>query len=130
MSGLTERPTRNSEPIVRAIQASVQAAARSTPLTFEANGVPGSARPNRPTREALVHIAREAVTNATKHARPNAIEVSLNYTGQWHLTVRDEGNGFDAEDHANSFGLTSMRAHVRDLGGVLHISSAAEKGSV
>jgi signal transduction histidine kinase len=129
VSGLTEGPARDSEPIVRAIQASVRAAARSTPLIFEADGVPGFARPDRPTREALVHIAREAVTNATKHARPEAIEVSLQYTGQWHLTVRDEGNGFDADSGSYSFGLSSMRAHVQELGGVLHISSAAEKGT-
>ncbi|HEV3070698.1 MAG TPA: ATP-binding protein [Solirubrobacteraceae bacterium] len=129
IGGLTEGPATVSEPIVRAIQASAQAAARSTPLIFKAEGVPGFARPDRPTREALVHIAREAVTNATKHASANAIEVSLQYTGQWHLTVRDKGNGFDAEDGANSFGLTSMRAHVQELGGVLHISSAAEKGT-
>jgi signal transduction histidine kinase len=135
IGGLTEGPARVSEPIVRAIDASAQAAARSTPLIFRAEGVPGFARPDRPTREALVHIAREAVTNATKHASANAIEVNLQYTGQWHLTVRDSGNGFDAEggantkEGANSFGLTSMRAHVQELGGVLHISSAAEKGT-
>jgi signal transduction histidine kinase len=131
VSGLTEEPARERErePIVRAIQASAQAAARSTPLIFDACGVPRSARPNQPTREALVHIAREAVTNATKHAQPNAIEVTLQYTGRWHLRVRDEGNGFDPAGGANSFGLTSMRAHAQALGGVLHVSSAAEEGT-
>lgn len=129
VSGLTEGPARECEPIVRAIQASAQAAARSTPLIFDANGVPGSAQPDRPTREALVHIAREAVTNATKHACPNAIEVTLQYTGRWRLRVRDEGNGFDPAAGANSFGLTSMRAHAQALGGVLHISSADEQGT-
>jgi len=136
LSGLTEKPTRASEPIVRAIHSSAQAAARSVPLIFDAQGVPGSARPDRPTREALVHIAREAVTNATKHTCSDAILLTLQYTGQWHLTVRDNGNGFDAEGSGldaegatNSFGLTSMRAHVQALGGVLHISSAAEHGT-
>jgi signal transduction histidine kinase len=129
VSGLAQDPPQDSEPIVRAIEASAHAAARSTPLIFDAGGVPGSARPDRPTREALVHIAREAVTNATKHACSNAIEVSLRYTGQWHLTVRDEGNGFDAEGSPKSFGLNSMHTHVKELGGVLHISSAAERGT-
>jgi signal transduction histidine kinase len=129
VSGLTAGPARECEPIVSAIQTSALAAARSTPLRFDADGVPGSARPDRPTREALVHIAREAVTNATKHARPNAIEVSLHYTGQWHLTVRDEGPGFDTVSSPNSFGLESMHAQVQALGGVLHISSAAQEGT-
>ncbi len=129
-SGLMQVRGRDSEPIVRAIQASAQAAARNTPLIFDARGVPGSARPNRPTREALVHIAREAVTNATKHTCSDAIMLTLRYTGQWRLTVRDEGEGFDAEaGSTGSFGLTSMRAHVRALGGVLDISSAAEQGT-
>lgn len=131
VSGLSEDPghARDCEPIVRAIQASAQAAARSTPLLFDADGVPGSARPDRPTREALVHIAREAVTNATKHARPNAIEVTLQYTGQWRLRVRNEGDPFDAAAGSPNFGLTSMRAHAQALGGVLRVSSAAEQGT-
>lgn len=129
VSGLTEGPARECEPIVRAIQASAQAAARSTPLIFDAGGVPGSARADRSTHEALVHIAREAVTNATKHARSNTIEVTLQYTGRWRLRVRDEGNGFDPAAGANSFGLTSMRTHAQALGGVLRVSSAAEQGT-
>jgi len=135
VSGLMGDSRRRSEPIVRAIETSAQAAARSTRLIFDADGVPGSARPDRPTREALVHVAREAVTNATKHARANAIEVTLQYTGQWHLRVRDEGEGFDAEggvdaeNGGDGFGLSSMRAQVLALGGVLHISSAAEEGT-
>lgn len=119
----------SSEPIVRAIEASAQAAARSTRLVFDAAGVPGSARADGPTRAALLHVAREAVTNATKHACPNAIEVRLRYTDRWRLTVRDEGGGFDAADTDNGFGLTSMRAHAHALGGVLRVSSATDRGT-
>jgi signal transduction histidine kinase len=129
VNGLTGDSERQSESIVRAIEASAQAAARSTRLIFDANGVPHSARPDRPTREALVHVVREAVTNATKHACPNAIEVTLQYTGLWRLTVRNEGDGFDAKSTGNGFGLTSMRAQVLALGGVLHVSSAANRGT-
>ncbi len=119
----------DSAPIVRAIEASAQAAARSTHLVFDAAGVPGSAHADGPTRAALLHVAREAVTNATKHASPNAIEVTLRYTDRWRLTVRDEGDGFDAADTDNGFGLTSMRAQARALGGVLRVSSAADRGT-
>jgi signal transduction histidine kinase len=118
-----------SGPLVRAIEASAQAAARSTRLVFDAAGVPGSARADGPTRAALLHVAREAVTNATKHASPNAIEVTLTYTDRWRLTVRDEGEGFDAADTDNGFGLTSMRAQARALGGVLRVTSAADRGT-
>jgi signal transduction histidine kinase len=126
VGGLTEP---DCEPIARAIEASVQAAARGARLKFDAGGVPGSARPDRQTREALVHVAREAVTNASKHAGTNAIEVSVQYDGSWRLTVRDEGAGFDWERSGNGFGLRSMRAHVQALGGSLHVRSADEQGT-
>ncbi len=125
----SRRPATDSEPIVRAIEASAQAAARSTRLVFDAAGVPSSACADGPTRAALLHVAREAVTNATKHASPNAIEVTLRYTDRWRLTVRDEGEGFDAARTDNGFGLTSMRAHAHALGGVLRVSSATDRGT-
>jgi signal transduction histidine kinase len=129
VGSLTPRTAPDSEPIVQAIEASAQSAARSTRLVFDAAGVPGFARADGPTRAALLHVAREAVTNATKHASPNAIEVTLRYTDRWRLTVRDEGEGFDAADTDNGFGLASMRAHARALGGVLSVSSAADRGT-
>jgi signal transduction histidine kinase len=117
------------EPIVEAIEASAQAAARDTHLVFDAAGVPGSPAVDAPTRAALLHVTREAVTNAAKHANPNAIEVTLRYTGSWRLTVRDEGEGFDAGAANNGFGLGSMRAHAHALGGVLHVTSTADRGT-
>jgi signal transduction histidine kinase len=126
VSSLTEP---DCEPIARAIEASVQAAARGARLKFDAGGVPGSAWPDRQTRAALVHVAREAVTNASKHAGTSAIEVSVQYDGSWRLTVRDEGAGFDSARTGNGFGLRSMRAHVQALGGSLHVRSANAEGT-
>jgi signal transduction histidine kinase len=120
---------RDPGPIVEAIEASAQAAARDTHLVFDAAGVPGSPRVDAPTRAALLHVTREAVTNAAKHASPNAIEVTLRYTGSWRLTVRDEGEGFDAGAANNGFGLGSMRAHAQALGGVLRVTSATDRGT-
>ena len=88
LEGLSEHDTR---PIAQTIEASARAAARHTPLRFDGARVPSSVQPDPPTRAALVHIAREAVANAVKHARPNAIEVVLEHAGQWRLTVRDDG---------------------------------------
>jgi signal transduction histidine kinase len=130
LSGFSERDTR---PIARTIEASVRTAARHTPLAFDAARVPSSAQPNEPTREALVHIAREAVTNAVKHARPNAIEVVLEHVGRWRLTVRDDGCGFDeppaADPEIGGFGLLSMRECAHMLGGAVHVGSAAGAGT-
>jgi signal transduction histidine kinase len=126
VSGLTQQDGR---PIAQALEASVRAAARHTPLTFDAKRAPASAKLDPPTRDALVHIAREAVTNAVKHARPNAIEVVLEHAGQWRLTVRDDGRGFDETPADEGFGLTSMRQSAHALGGAVHVGSAAGGGT-
>lgn len=131
LDGLSEHDTR---PIAQTIEASVRAAARHTPLQFDGARVPSSVQPDPPTRAALVHIAREAVANAVKHARPNAIEVMLEHAGQWRLTVRDDGGGFDealaARPDVGGFGLVSMREAAHALGGAVHVGSATGAGTM
>jgi signal transduction histidine kinase len=130
VGGLSEHDTR---PIAQTIEASVRAAARHTPLQFDGARVPSSAQPDLPTRAALVHIAREAVANAVKHARPNAIEVVLEHAGRWRLTVRDDGGGFNeapaAPPAVGGFGLVSMRESAHALGGAVHVGSATGAGT-
>jgi signal transduction histidine kinase len=118
------------EPVVRAVEASVRTAARSRPVVFDAAGVQTSAQPDRPTHDALVHIGREAVTNAVKHAGSDAdVEVVLKHGDEWRLTVRDNGRGFDPSGVPGGFGLESMRVCARELGGSLRVSSALGGGS-
>jgi signal transduction histidine kinase len=118
-----------STPVVQAVEAGVRTAARSTPLSFDAGGVPIGAEPDRPTLDALIHIAREAVTNAVKHASATAIEVVLERADEWRLRVSDDGRGFDALAADGGFGLQSMDRHARALGGSLRVSSALELGT-
>jgi signal transduction histidine kinase len=116
-------------PVVEAVHASVRRAARGAPLSFDAAGVPAGMQPDQPTLHALVHIGREAVTNAIKHADPVAVEVVLEYADEWRLRVRDDGRGFDATDACRGFGLESMRRHGQALGGSLRVTSAPEAGT-
>jgi signal transduction histidine kinase len=119
----------SSQPIAEAVEASVRAAARHTPLTFHAGGTQASGQPDEPTRNALIHIAREAVTNAVKHARPSTIEVVFGREDEWLLRVRDDGRGFDAADEHDGFGLTSMRHTAEALSGALRVRSSSDDGT-
>jgi signal transduction histidine kinase len=124
-----ELAERDREPVVEAVECSVRTAARHVPLSFDADGVPAGAQPDQRTLDTLVHVGREAVTNAIKHAEPQAVEVVLEYDDEWRLHVRDDGRGFDAGDASLGFGLRSMKQHAHMLGGSLRVSSAAGAGT-
>ncbi len=126
---LSELATRDTRPIDQAVEASVRAAARHTQLAFHASLPAPPADVDEPTRDALVHIAREAVTNAVKHARASTVEVVLEHAGHWRLTVRDDGRGFDEAPAEEGFGLHSMHQSARSLGGVVRVGSASGGGT-
>ncbi len=83
---------------------------------------------------ALVHIAREAVTNAVKHARPNAIEVVLEHAGpvaadgaRRRPRLRRSPGSWPPPSAAS--GLLSMRESAHALGGAVHVGSANGAGT-
>jgi signal transduction histidine kinase len=116
-------------PVDEAVEESARAAARSTPLSFDASALTPQQQPDQPTLQTLVHIAREAVTNAIKHADPAAIEVVLEHADEWRLQIRDDGRGFDTTDGDRGFGLQSMRRHAHNLGGAFAVTSVLGAGT-
>jgi PAS domain S-box-containing protein len=68
---------------------------------------------------ALAGIAREALTNATRHSGAARIEVELAFqdAGAVRLAVADDGVGFDAEHvRSDGYGLTSMQDRAARAG--------------
>ena len=68
---------------------------------------------------ALAGIAREALTNATRHSGAPRVEVELAFQdgGAVRLAVADDGVGFDLENvHSNGYGLTSMQDRAARAG--------------
>lgn len=80
--------------------------------------------------EALVRIAREAASNAARHASPSRVSVDLR---RGSMVVEDDGRGFDPDaapaSRAGHFGLTSMRDRAEGMGGHLVIESAPGRGT-
>jgi signal transduction histidine kinase len=82
--------------------------------------------------EEADRIAREALTNALRHANSRIIELTLRFDPDaLRLTVSDDGQGFDAGTHAASkpsrhFGLGGMRERARRVGGDWSIKTGPE----
>jgi signal transduction histidine kinase len=85
------------------------------------------------TRESLVRIVREGVTNAMRHGAAARVTVSLVHDGDLRLSVCDDGCGFDATRRPvrpdSGFGLVSMGERAGALGGTLAVRSVPGFGT-
>jgi signal transduction histidine kinase len=92
-------------------------------------------RPLLPHARTEVYlIAREAISNALRHAQAATIEVTLEYAADsFRLVVRDDGRGFDADTASakrmSHFGLSVMSERADRLGGTVTVSSGREAGT-
>ena len=78
----------------------------------------------------LYRIAQEALNNAIKHGRADKISVSLRgERGSVHLSIDDNGVGFDAQTAPAGVGLISMTERVEHVGGSLQIRSQPGGGT-
>jgi signal transduction histidine kinase len=86
--------------------------------------VSGEARPLEPeVRLALFRVAQEALTNITKHAHPERVELNLAYeAAATRLSVEDFTTTIGsspAPTNDSGYGLTGMRERAELLGGTL-----------
>ncbi|AHK29312.1 putative sensor histidine kinase NarS [Rhodococcus opacus PD630] len=86
-------------------------------------------------QELLYRVARELLTNVTRHARATTIEFTLTRAdGRTTLTVADDGAGFDpavvpervAQGH---IGLASHIVRVESVGGTFDVTSTPGSGT-
>jgi len=93
-----------------------------------------AADPGLTTEEGteVLHLVREALSNAVRHARARRIGLALRPSIDGAVVeVADDGVGFDA-DHdygAGHRGLGNMRARAEAIGGHLEIQSASGSGT-
>jgi signal transduction histidine kinase len=124
-----------SRPVEEPLGTAVAQAALDVAARFDIDvrlDVADSAEADPETREGLVRIVREAVTNAARHGAASSVEVELRRDGGLRLRIVDNGIGFDpaAPPHrGRGFGLTSMRERAEAAGGVLHVASRPGAGT-
>lgn len=86
------------------------------------------------TAENCYFIIGECITNAAKHAEAESISVSIwdDDKGRLHLTVKDNGKGFDVEKGKKKrghYGLLGIQERVRAMNGQFNIKSTKFKGT-
>jgi two-component system NarL family sensor kinase len=113
----------------QAIRGFVQGFAKRAGLKADIN-VPGAPlRLDQARQLTLFRTVQESVVNVYRHAKADAIAVSLtNQDGSVTLQVVDNGMGFlgtNTDSLAHGAGLAGMRARIRHFGGELHIHTGA-----
>ena len=75
---------------------------------------------------------QEALANIARHARATQVNVTVEKVGTAvHLTIRDNGKGFDTSSQAHSIGhgLSNMQARARELQGTFVLQSQPGEGT-
>ncbi len=83
------------------------------------------------TREALLRIVREAVSNTARHGHASHVTVALWDGDNVRLRIADDGVGFDVDAPRTGvgFGLVSMRERAQALGADLSVQSRPGEGT-
>ncbi len=84
---------------------------------------------NSSTETAIYRIVQELITNITKHAKASNAIVQINHhTNSLHITVEDDGIGFDYKKNKLGMGLKNIQSRVQFLKADLDLVSN-EKGT-
>ena len=91
-----------------------------------------SSEPPLPVAMAALQIVQEGVTNAVKHSSSETVSVTISDdSGMVHITVEDQGSGFDpstdaTEDHV---GVRMMKERASKVGGRIQFDSGPGMGT-
>ncbi len=78
----------------------------------------------------IVQLAREALSNVSRHAQASRVTVRLSRRGSRAvLAVEDNGVGFDPSHDSHGNGMRNMRERAAALGGTLEVASEKGKGT-
>ncbi len=99
------------------------------PVTIDIDGNLGNIPESVNT--CIYRVTQESLTNCARHAKAKNIRITV-HGGKdgLHMTVADDGVGFDFRDSAGGLGLIGMQERVKKLGGTLMISSREQRGTI
>jgi ligand-binding sensor domain-containing protein/two-component sensor histidine kinase len=81
-------------------------------------------------RKNIYLVFKEALNNALKYSEASNIWVTIDKKmAHLHLTIRDDGKGFDVENGHKGNGLKNMDLRAKEIGGVVTIQSMHQQGT-
>ena len=121
----------NDEPLQATLARAGEQVARREGVTVQME-VPEGVSVAPETREALLRILREAVTNSARHGGAKVVRVTCSTQPKLRLVITDDGTGFDpgaVPEGSGHYGLLGMRERVERLGGAFQMESEPGQGA-
>jgi signal transduction histidine kinase len=121
--------------LVAALHKLARESSTGTGIDVDVNADALTMRLSRSVESVLYRVGQEAVRNATRHASPRHIWLTLISDGaKAQLEIRDDGHGFDLRaveknGIAGGMGLLSMRERIALVDGSLEIKTAPTGGT-
>ena len=79
----------------------------------------------------VYRIVQEALTNICKYAQATQVSIEIEPSpdgSQLHITIHDNGVGFDPQDNTTGFGLRGIQERVQVEGGQVQLTTAPGQG--
>jgi ligand-binding sensor domain-containing protein/two-component sensor histidine kinase len=98
---------------------------------FDAQEMESPVRLDAHVRRQVFLIFKESVHNMVRHSACRNVRIELRFEKHaMHLTLCDDGKGFDPQQESDGHGLMSMRQRASTLGATLEINSRENQGTV
>jgi len=82
-------------------------------------------------KNSLYRICQELLQNALKHANAKQCNIQINQNDTtFHISIEDDGCGFNTENVGRSQGLTSIKKRLASMAGELMIESKINEGTL
>lgn len=126
-------PVLDDYGLVAALRWYAEKISRRIDIPISVEGQEPDPRMGTRVENALFRITQEALTNATKHAQASQVAIAVTMFGDTlHLSVADDGVGFDSQDQSvtQGWGLLSITERAEAVGGRAWIVSSPNKGTI
>ncbi len=89
-----------------------------------------TSRLTRELEETTYRLVQECLNNVVKHAHASRVTVTIRESAETlEIEVRDDGQGFDATQPTQGFGLVGMTERVTLVGGIINIDTVLDSGT-
>jgi signal transduction histidine kinase len=125
------RPTAHSgEQLAEAVEDLADHVAKATSIAVHCQVDERAAAPLSERSADVLQLVREALTNVVRHSEARNVWIILERANnQAILTIRDDGNGFNADAVSPGGGLTHIQERAHDAGGEVSVLTRPAAGT-